>query len=432
MSATGCLPTRTHPVGGGVRILEEILSHLSRRFSFLVLIPGPRAGERDREGVRVVQVPVPLLQKVPIDRLLRFTAFEYARFSEQFEEGATEYLLTHRNSFPPGPVPVVSNDVAEGPNFTALRQAHFQLVTIFHVVVADFFTRIYLKGFVSPLPMSRLLTRMQALRLGWIVPRVLRLAFEKERQAVRHSDRLIVPSAGMVEALRRCYPECPEDRIVRIPWGISLRDESPPEKLASAREAIRRELDLSDTERVIVTMSRLSYEKGIELLLEALRLPEAHTLSPLCVIVCGEGAYMGGEQYVRSLKRLAWGVQSARVVFPGYVTGVRKHAYLSLAHLFVSCSKYEAYGLTIAEALSVGLPVLSTDHYGAREILRPEFGVVVRQRDPRIFLEEMRRLLEDPERLQGMASAAGEFGRTVRFEVAAEALAHTIQEVQGL
>ena len=47
---------------------------------------------------------------------------------------------------------------------------------------------------------------------------------------------------------------------------------------------------------------------------------------------------------------------------------VNPYPYIAKADLFVQPSRIEAYGLTIAEALALGKPVVATDTEGARDI----------------------------------------------------------------
>ena len=56
------------------------------------------------------------------------------------------------------------------------------------------------------------------------------------------------------------------------------------------------------------------------------------------------------------------------VILKGFVTNPYK--YMRSASVFVSSSKFEGFSLVIAEALAVGLPVVSTNcHSGPSEIL---------------------------------------------------------------
>ena len=65
------------------------------------------------------------------------------------------------------------------------------------------------------------------------------------------------------------------------------------------------------------------------------------------------------------LRRLVRKVNTARVEFTGHVIGQQKAALLQRADIFVSPSRHESYGLTIAEAQAAGCRVVSHNHYGA-------------------------------------------------------------------
>ena len=82
-------------------------------------------------------------------------------------------------------------------------------------------------------------------------------------------------------------------------------------------------------------------------------------------------------RFFEKLHRRAARLKRTRVVFPGYVTGERKRAFLALADLYVFPSRHESYGLTLMEALAAGLPAVCLDTTGARSVMREEFGALV-------------------------------------------------------
>ena len=70
----------------------------------------------------------------------------------------------------------------------------------------------------------------------------------------------MVPSAPMKEVILRCYPDCSPAQVAVLPWG----------NLAPVGGTYLG--NVGDDEVVIMTLSRLSPEKGIERLLRALPL----------------------------------------------------------------------------------------------------------------------------------------------------------------
>jgi glycosyltransferase involved in cell wall biosynthesis len=184
----------------------------------------------------------------------------------------------------------------------------------------------------------------------------------------------------MKEMILRCYPWCAEETIMVLPWGDIAANRSPHPNplpisrgegtnpvspLPSPRGEDRGEgLAIADDEIVIITLSRLSPEKGIERLLVALPHLETHG-KKVRVFICGGPAYMKGRAYERKLRRLASEITNLSIEFTGHVIGSEKAALLHRADIFVSPSRHESYGLTIAEALAAGCRVISHSHYGA-------------------------------------------------------------------
>jgi len=310
----------TEPLGGGKAVADYLIRHWRATPPFDLNVLSPRSTGANAHA-----------------SLANLSEWEYARFCRTFERAVTTAILQHD----PATTVVLSNDISEGPDFAALAQRGYKIVTIFHVDVVEYFTKFYLRGLVRP----ERLTQFTSFR--WL-PDVLQLVFQKQLDCVRHSQRLVVPSSPMRETILRCYPWCPAERVVVLPWG----------NVAEPVAAPATPTPFAESDFVILTLSRLSPEKGIERLLAALHLVPA----PCRVVVAGAAAYMSGRRYERKLRRLA----DRRVEFWGHVTGARKAGLLHRADVFVSPSRHESYGLTIAEAEAAGCRILSHAHYGAR------------------------------------------------------------------
>jgi len=126
---------------------------------------------------------------------------------------------------------------------------------------------------------------------------------------------------------------------------------------------------------------------------------------------------------METLRKKAARLLRTKIIFPGYVTGDRKRAFFSLAHLYVFPSLHESYGLTLLEALSAGLPAVCLDHSGARSVMRPEFGRMVQ---PAQLREAVSSLLDDDDTRIRMGRAAREFAASQRFSASAAKLAEII------
>ena len=105
-----------------------------------------------------------------------------------------------------------------------------------------------------------------------------------------------------------------------------------------------------------------------------------------------------------------------RVVFPGHVPEIAKHALLQEATVFVFGSRLEGFPLSVLEAMAAGLPVLAYRAASLPELLG-QAGVLAHS--PTDFTHKLAELLRLPRWRQSVATdclvRAGEFtwGRTV-------------------
>jgi glycosyltransferase involved in cell wall biosynthesis len=79
------------------------------------------------------------------------------------------------------------------------------------------------------------------------------------------------------------------------------------------------------------------------------------------------------------------------------------------ADIFVHPSRYEGYGMAIAEALAHGVPVVATRVGAIPEVVLDEAGILVPVDDPAALADALRLLIENPsvrQRYAGRASLA--------------------------
>jgi glycosyltransferase involved in cell wall biosynthesis len=373
------------PLGGGAAICDLLVDEWSRTKPFEFRLIRPKASARE---------------------IVHFNEHEYARFSREFERTSTEEIL----KYDPKDVVVLANDVSEGPDFRALRA--YKIFTIYHVDVVAYVADIYFRGLVRPET-----TVKWYRRLRWALPAISKLVWEKQEASVVHSRGLIMPSEGMKEVMLRCYPRCAPIHV--MPWGVS------DPGLPGDATALRREYDVPDNARVLLTLSRISPEKGQDLLLRKLLEWERsadYPREPPWLFICGDAAFMQGMRFLERLRSIAAKLKKTRVIFPGYVTGDRKKAFFALADLYVFPSRHESYGLTLLEALAAGVPAVCLDHHGARSVIKDEFGAIV---EPSELIPVIQHLLND-HNLPKMRVAARLFALNNRFSEQAAKLAELV------
>jgi glycosyltransferase involved in cell wall biosynthesis len=373
------------PLGGGAAICDLLVEEWSRTKPFEFRLIRPEVQARD---------------------IVRFSERDYAKFSREFERSSTEEILRHD----PKTTTVLANDVSEGPDFAALRE--YKIFTIYHVDVVAYVADIYFHGLIRPETTVKLYRR-----LHWVLPEISKLVWEKQEASVLYSRGLIMPSEGMKEVMTRCYPGC-ENKIHVLPWGVN-------DQGVGDAGSLRREFDVPENARVLLTLSRISPEKGQDLLLEKLIEWEGRSdypQYPLWLFICGDAAFMQGVRFLEKLRALAARLKKTKVIFPGYVTGERKRSFFALADLYVFPSRHESYGLTLLEALAAGVPAVCLDHHGARGVMREEFGAIVQ---PSGLIPAIQRMLND-HNLSKMGAEARLYALKNRFSEQAARVAELI------
>lgn len=153
----------------------------------------------------------------------------------------------------------------------------------------------------------------------------------------------------------------------------------------------------------ILTVGSLKDQKNHILLLRAFAKMEDQPEAKLMLLGHGKN-----EAMLRSLA-FALGIAD-RVIFAGFHADPTSFYYS--ADLFVLSSDYEGFGNVIVEALSCGLPVVSTDcHSGPSEILENgRYGRLVPVGDTEALAKAMSEALSTPYNRDDLTRRAADFG----------------------
>ena len=216
-----------------------------------------------------------------------------------------------------------------------------------------------------------------------------------ERAVTRKAARVI----AITESLRRfCVDEVglPADKVEVVHYGL----DSLPEPWAENEE-----LALPQGARVLLAVSRLERQKGVDVAVQALA--RIRQVEPRAVlVVLGEGP---------DRPELA----AEGVYLPGRVGDVA--AWYRRAELLVHPARWEGFGLAILEAMLAAKPVVASRVSSIPElVVEGTTGLLVPPDDAAALAEALLSVLGDPAR----ASAMGEAGlRRARSEFSVETMA---------
>ena len=166
------------------------------------------------------------------------------------------------------------------------------------------------------------------------------------RKLANAVETLIAPSDKIRKILEGYQVSCP---VEIIPSGISL-EKYQACKEEDCREKIRAQLGIPQDALVLVYVGRMAKEKNIEELLEYQQ--EAEKYGVILLLV-GDGPHLP------ELKKKAEELKvTEHVIFTGMIAPEEVGHYYQAGDLFVSASISETQGMTYAEALAGGIPLL--------------------------------------------------------------------------
>lgn len=201
------------------------------------------------------------------------------------------------------------------------------------------------------------------------------------------ADSLVAVSQGILDRLPGC--QAADERVIPNPVTIRDRDELE----AAGQEG---------TGRRLVGMGRLAHEKGFDLLIRAFaQVADARPEWNLEIWGEGEGR--------EALEALICDLElEDRILMPGRTN--QPFRVMASADLFVLSSRYEGFGNVLAEAMCVGVPVVSfACPSGPEEIVRHGVdGLLVPPEDVEALASAIARLMDSPEARRRLAERAVE------------------------
>ena len=163
-------------------------------------------------------------------------------------------------------------------------------------------------------------------------------------------DGVICPSE-IVRDLLSDYKVKVEKRV--IPTGIDLAKFERPEIGPEQLKVLREKLGIKEDEKILLSLSRVSYEKNIQAVLAAFSEVLNEELK-IKLVVAGDGPYLDNLKE----QALQLNIQDS-VIFTGMIAPSETALYYKAADFFISASTSETQGLTYLESLASKTPVIA-------------------------------------------------------------------------
>lgn len=225
-------------------------------------------------------------------------------------------------------------------------------------------------------------------------------------EGMLHRARKIIAVSHFTKWELTNYYKIPGHKIRVIHNGVDIKKFKP----AIDKRKVKAELGFNPDDLAIVSVGRLYARKGLFTLIESIpvivkRFPTAK------FIISGKGQSDEMRKLVVHAEKL--GVKN-NIVFTGYFPDQKLPKLYQCADVFAFSTFYEHHPFAVLEALSTGLPVVTTKVGGIPETIESgKNGYLVDPFNPRQFSEKILNLLEHP-------AEAAEMGANARQTVVDE------------
>ncbi|PQJ36360.1 glycosyl transferase family 1 [Salinibacter sp. 10B] len=208
------------------------------------------------------------------------------------------------------------------------------------------------------------------------------------RRFYEQCEQVYVPSSAMAEILKE---HGITDGLRLWERGVNTDRFSPERRSLEWR----REQGINDNEIVVSFVSRLVWEKGLDVYADVIRRLEQQGI-PHRSMVVGDGPARDELE-----ERLP------NTVFTGFLEGDELAQAYASSDVFLFPSDTETFGNVTLEAMASGLPTICANAVGSRDLVNDEStGLLCPPDDTDAFVQATRRLVLDTELRERMSTAA--------------------------
>jgi glycosyltransferase involved in cell wall biosynthesis len=210
------------------------------------------------------------------------------------------------------------------------------------------------------------------------------------------AKRIITISNDNNDLVGDLFPTC-KDKAVFMQNGYDTERFYPEPVPKSQIETM---FDIKLNEKLVLFVGKLAHFKGVDILIEAVRLYEVKYPGEITTIIAGDG------ELATSLKKQASDGNLHDLHFMGHLNSTQLRELYSTADVSLVPSRREPFGLVAIEALACGCPVIATNQGGLTDIINDDVGTLVDVEDAKGLMEAIYKEVHHPERTQRGKNAA--------------------------
>lgn len=241
-----------------------------------------------------------------------------------------------------------------------------------------------------------------------------------EQMLVKKSDQIIATSETDAQYIQYLY-DGDEEKIAVLTPGVDLNIFKPSDKI-QAKKKVGAAVD----EKMILFVGRIEPLKGVDVLLYALKiLLGTHTDLRVCVWIVGGDVTKDTDEWPDELKKLSEIREELRIHTAVHFVGRKAQKdlpeYYNAADLMVMPSHYESFGITAVEAMSCGVPVITTDVTGVSKLIDKEHeNLITSANNPIRLSQRISALLCDDKMYKEVSRSVSENVKDLSWDNAAD------------
>lgn len=195
------------------------------------------------------------------------------------------------------------------------------------------------------------------------------------------------------------------NKVNTVHNGIDLRRFATRTQSSINRES----LGLSQNDFVLLYSGRINKDKGVSELIDAML--QIKNTPNIKLLILGSTFFDDAKRdndFITSLKSKSFEIAD-RISFTGFIPYAQVPDYLKLADIAVLPSMWnEPFGLTIAEAQAIGLPIITTNRGGIPEVASDKNAIMLNIEDHFIdnLADAILDLYQHPEKRKAMSQAS--------------------------